>query len=307
MSPADQDSTDSSPGADVWTIQRILTWSTGYLKEKGSDRNARSQRLEAELLLGHALGCDRVRLYVDLDKPLGRAERDVFKALLRRRIEGEPIAYLIGYRDFYKFRFKVNPSVLVPRPDTEILVESAVSELRDLKSPRVLDIGTGSGCIAISVALECPHAQMVGWDISAEALAVASENRETLKADVDFLQFDVRTLPEVQSELSQKFDVILSNPPYISISERDALSTSVRDFEPHLALFGAGDDGLEFYEIFARHLPSILNKDGCILIEMGFQQSAKVSSLFQDAGWRKISVMKDLSGHDRILRASRPL
>ena len=303
MSPADQEMKSTTPGLDVWNVQKILTWSTTYLKEKCVDHDVRSHRLEAELLLAFALGCDRIRLYMDLEKPLAREERESFKTLLRRRIEGEPVSYVLGYKDFFKYRFVVNPAVLVPRADTELLVEHAIMDVRLRTTPRVLDIGTGSGCIAISVALECPEAQIVAWDISEEALRVAEVNNETLGASVEFAQCDARKV--LASYSGPKFDVILSNPPYVSRSELPSLSPSVKNYEPALALFG-DDDGLAFYALYANSLKQCLNPNGTVHMEIGATQSASVAELFQNAGWRKISIDKDLSGNDRLLRATRP-
>lgn len=293
---------DSSSGSDVWTVQRVLTWSAGYLKDKCADSGPTNFRLDAELLLAEVLGCDRMRLYLQLDKPLSREERDSFKTLLRQRAEGAPIAYLLGYRDFYRHRFKVNASVLIPRPDTEILVEQSLQLIAAMTEPKILDVGTGSGCIAISLGLERPDAVVLGWDISEEALTVARENAATLATtNVTFLQQDVfHARPEAV------FDLLVSNPPYIARTEESHLSATVREHEPHTALFDTALDGLSFYRLLAERSLTWLKSGGVIAVECGHMQAEDVAAIFQNAGLQELTITKDLAGHPRVVAAIRP-
>lgn len=293
----------SSSHPDLWTVRRILSWSVDYLSGKSRDLAA-TARLDVEMLLANVLGLDRMRLYLQLDRPLTKDERESFKILLRRRAEFEPVAYLLGYRDFYRHRFKVDQNVLIPRPDTEILVESVVAASKDYSSPKILDVGTGSGCIAISLAAEIPGAKVTAWDISEPALVVARANAESLNVNnVTFLNQDALA---VNLPGAGAFDLIVSNPPYITPSETNIMGPGVQAYEPALALFASDSEGLEFYRVFALSYQRILNTGGKIFLEIGFSQAAKVAQLFQDAGWRKIKISKDLSGHDRVLSADKP-
>ena len=296
---------DQAPSSqpDVWTVQRVLTWSAGFLKERSKDLTS-NPRLEAELLLAHVLDLDRMKLYLQLDRPLSKDERESFKTQLRRRGDGEPVAYIVGYRDFYRHRFQVSPSVLIPRPDTELLVELALRGIGDLESPRILDVGTGSGCVAISIAAERPQSSVTAWDISAEAVKLAHTNAQNL--GVTNVTISCRNaLLDLTSDVGS-FDFIVSNPPYIAKHETKLMSFSTISFEPQLALFTSDDDGLQFYKFFAGNYHQLLSTGGKIFLEIGLQQGEKVAQLFEIAGWRKIEVTKDLSGHDRVISAERP-
>jgi release factor glutamine methyltransferase len=298
----DQDSLVSTH-PDLWTVRRILSWSVDYRSAKSHDL-AGSARLDVELLLASVLGLDRMKLYLQLDRPLTKDEREAFKILLRRRAELEPVAYLLGYRDFYRHRFKVDRNVLIPRPDTELLVELAVAALKDKPSAKILDIGTGSGCIAISLAAECPESFVTAWDISDEALAVARTNAESLNVtNVEFVKHDARN---VIASTANTYDLIVSNPPYISRADVTQMGPGVQAYEPGLALFTTDLEGLEFYKIFATSYQGLLRPAGKIFLEIGFNQGEKVAHLFEATGWRKIKISKDLSGHDRVVSAEKP-
>lgn len=287
--------------AELWTVQRVLSWSTGWLKEKAADATVNS-RLEAELLLASVLDIDRMRLYLQLDRPLTKVEREAYKGQIRRRAEGEPIAYITGYRDFYRHRFSVSPAVLIPRPDTEILVEAALNAVASGSAPRILDVGTGSGCIAISLASELPEAVVDAWDIADEALAVASAN----VSSIGVLNVNLRVCDALSEVLTPgSYDLIVSNPPYIPRFETHLMSAETLNKEPALALFAPDDDGLTFYRRFASDFMPALREGGKIFLEIGHSQGAIVAQLFSDAGWRKITVVKDLAGHDRVVSAER--
>lgn len=287
---------------DIWTIQRIIQWSTGFLKEKNVTP---TPRLEAEILLAHALGCQRIQLYTSFDKPVTALEREPFKASLKRRLAGEPVAYIIGERDFMSHTFKVTPDVLIPRSDTETLVETVFDRVagRISEELRILDIGTGSGCVAISLAKMLPMSVVTGWDVSEKALAVARENASDLEtSNILFCHTDA--LSKDIWNVGTTFDVIVSNPPYIGDSEKKDLSHSVLDFEPHLALFAEGS-GLQFYQHFAERAKGLMNPGGFIAVEIGFSQAASVAELFRCFGWSDVEVVKDLGKNDRVVVAQR--
>jgi len=289
---------------DVWTVQRILTWSAGWLKGKQSHPSCNA-RLDAELLLASVFCIDRMNLFLQLDRPLTKLERDSFKNLLLRRGHGEPVAYILGYRDFYRQRFIVSRDVLVPRPDTELLVESTIKFAKSRPGQiNILDIGTGSGCIAISIANELPEALVEAWDVSEPALEIAKRNAENL--EILNVRFEVCNGLALDEENSQEFDVIVSNPPYIASDEVALLSPETLAYEPRLALFCPNQNGFSFYEAFAKNAGQALKPGGRIFLEVGVNQSAKVAQLFEGAGWGKILIEKDLSGHGRVVSAEKP-
>jgi release factor glutamine methyltransferase len=302
--------------SDRWTVQQILLWSQSYLEKLTvSD----SPRLDCELLLAHALGWDRMQLYLGLEKEVPEAVRGHYRESLKRRSRGEPIAYLLGYKDFWKHRFKVTSDVLIPRPDTETLVEATLGFLRSripAQGPlNVLDVGTGSGCIALSLFLD-PQTDLyvTGWDIQEGALKIANENKNELVPEgrQDRIQFILRDARQVFSTASgdhspgafhgerESFTIIVSNPPYISPAESSELQKSVLDFEPHSALF-AGDNGFEYYQLLATGASLFLAKGGLLLVEIGATQGLKVKDIFEKKGWMLISSYRDLAKRDRVL------
>jgi release factor glutamine methyltransferase len=285
---------------DAWTIQRILSWSTEFLRGKGSP----SARLDAELLLAHALGLSRIQLYTGFDKPVLASEREPVRDFLRRRGAGEPVAYITGRKEFMGLAFTVSPAVLIPRPETEVLVETVQAAFKGASPPaRILDVGTGSGCIAVALAKHFPSAAVTAWDVSEAALAVAAENARRLEADnIAFERVDAAR-PDVW-DAAPAFDLIVSNPPYIGETERAGLAVSVRDYEPAAALF-AGQDGLEFYRHLVRHAATRLGRGGWLGLEIGFAQAAAVVALLTDAGFADVKVARDYDRHDRVVTARR--
>jgi len=288
---------------ELWTVKRILDSSIEWLKLRTADKKL-NPRLDSELILSSVLNMDRMRLYLELDRPLSKTERDCYRGLLLKRASGVPIAHIVGYRDFYRHRFSVTRETLIPRPDTECLVEAAVGAIQSFTAPRVLDIGTGSGCIALSIASECPHATIEAWDISDGALAIARDNASRL--GVTNVKIQKQNALEVTSYGGSVFDVIVSNPPYIPWSEKSYCAPETLDFEPPEALFTADEDGLTFYRVFAQACGAALSESGKIFLEVGFTQAEKVAQLFEEKRWRKIVKMKDLSGRDRVISAVRP-
>ena len=289
--------------SEIWTVQRVLSWSSTWLKEKAMDQLG-NPKLEAELLLAHVLELDRMKLYLQLDRPLTKNERESYKLLLRRRVEGEPVSYILGYRDFYRHRFVVSPAVLIPRSDTEVLVELVSKAAFQMNAPRILEVGTGSGCIAISLASEVPTSTVVAWEICTQALDVARQNMAEISVqNLTLLQRDALADGVFQGDV---FDIIVSNPPYVAKYEVELMSRETINYEPKLALFSGDDDGLAFYEVFARQSQVALREGGKIFLEIGLNQAAKVAELLKDANWRKIEIVKDLAGHDRVVCAERP-
>ena len=275
---------------ETWTLLRLLRWTTNFFSEKG----IANPRLDAELLLADCLHLDRVGLYLNYDRPLLPTELDLIRPLVKRRGQREPLQYLLGSTEFWSLKFKVTPAVLIPRADTEILVEEALA--RAGSAGQLLDVGTGSGAIVVSLASELTDWQMTGLDISAAALAIARENVSVhqLEDRIDLVEGDLAELPP------QQYDLIISNPPYISKTEWDELMPEVRCFEPELALL-ADHDGLICYQLLADQAASRLKNGGWLLVEIGCQQAEPVKKLLSAAGLENIFVRDDYSGHPRVV------
>jgi release factor glutamine methyltransferase len=277
---------------DLWTPLRLLGWTQDFFAKKGVD----APRLTAELLLAHALSCDRVRLYLDFDKPLGDPELARYRDLVRRRTEGEPTAYLVGRREFYGRPFRVDARVLVPRPETELLLEAALAALPE--GGRALDLCTGSGCLAVSVALERKGARVLATDLSEGALAVARENAAALGAVVDFASGDLWAA--VHGD--EPFDVVVSNPPYVPSKELAGLSREVRR-EPCIALDG-GEDGLSVLRRIVAGAPARLRPGGTLCLEMHESHADVLTRLCLDAGFERAEARRDLAGLPRYTVAA---
>lgn len=281
---------------EIWTILRMITWGADYFKKKGVD----SPRLTIELILAHVLKISRFDLYLQFDRPLVTAELDELRGMIRRRAAREPLQYILGETQFYRRRFEVDRSVLIPRPETELLVEEL---LRRAQSLRCLDIGTGSGCIGVTVALERPETEVVAIDASGDALEVAKRNSEHLGArNIEFRQidfFDDEGMGAIGS-----FDLIVSNPPYVPSAEMADLQPEVRDYEPRLALTDNGD-GYRFYKRFIDLAPNILRLPGSVFFELGYGQATAVGGLFRAAGY-DVDILTDLDRVERILWGRHP-
>lgn len=283
-----------APG-EAWTIRRVLGWAVDDLKKRGFS----SPRLDAEILLCFVLGTDRIRLITDAERPLDKVELNRYRELFKRRRAGEPIAYLVGFREFYGRPFRVDRRVLIPRPDTETLVEVGLSRTSHLDlSARVLDLCTGSGCVAISLARERPTTCVLGLDLSEEAILVARENLVRLGA-VN-CAFGVSDLFAALEGRGVHFDLITANPPYIPDEEIPTLQIDIRGFEPNLALSG-GEDGLAVVRRIVAEAPRFLEKGGALALELMSGQAPAVHALFEAAGFSDIAVKKDLGGHDRVV------
>lgn len=275
---------------ELWTIGSILKWTEQYFREKGVE----SPRLDAEVLLSSALKKERIYLYIHFDQPLVAEELAVFREMVKKRAMRMPVAYITGVREFWGRSFCVTKDVLIPRPDTEILVEAVLSRLKKCEV-RVADIGTGSGAIAVTVALEHELAKVEAVDISREALLIAEKNSKLLGAGVTFLQGDLL------APLSGRYDAIISNPPYITGDEMKQLMVDVSDYEPHLALFG-GEDGLDFYRRLVLGI-DLLTEDGFLALEIGSLEAEDVKTLAEKAGFCRVEVLKDYAGLNRVVIA----
>ncbi len=277
----------------IWTLLSLLNWTTDYFtKNKIS-----TPRLDAEVLLAHTLKLERLQLYLQFERSMTEEERTDFKALIQRRIKGEPVSYIRGMKEFWSLPFKVGPGVLVPRPETELLVEVAES----LHPANILDIGTGSGNLAVAMAKKWPQAHITALDISGEALKYAQENAviNAVSSQIEFIQKDFLTLPPPRSPL---YDLIVSNPPYISTPVWETLPAGIRDFEPQVALDG-GPDGLAFYRKIGQTATPLLKEEGTVIVEMGEDQAEAVKKIFEKNGFKDIEVVNDYAGLPRVIVA----
>jgi release factor glutamine methyltransferase len=283
---------------ESWTVARLLEWTTGRFKERGID----SPRLEAEILLACALGIRRIDLYVRHDQIVDDAGRARFRDMVRRRQEGCPTAHIVGKKEFYSLDFAVSPATLIPRPDTELLVDEALRLAKPLMEPLIADIGTGTGCVAVALAHRLPKARIVAVDISPEALETARGNATRLGV-ADRVDFRLGDLLAPLAGLRP--DLIVSNPPYIPTNDIAGLDPGVRDHEPALALDG-GPDGLRVIERLAEQALSLLAPGGRLLVEIGAGQEEGARGVLTRAGFTVESVRKDGGGHPRVVRAGRP-
>ena len=281
---------------EPWTIGRVLAWARDDLKGRGSA----SPRLDAELMLAQILECDRIKLITDSGRPLQDPELAAYRQLHKRRRRGEPVAYLRGFREFFGRSFRVDTRVLVPRPETEILVEVALKRSRRLSlCARILDVCTGSGCVAITLAKERPTTRVTGSDISSEALEVARDNMHRLGGRVSFVRSD---LLDAFAARRDRFDLITANPPYIDDEDMTKLPVDIRDFEPAVAL-SAGPDGLRLIRRLIAEVPAVLAPAGVLAMEIGAGQAEQVRTLFEAGGFTDIETSLDYQGHERIVSA----
>lgn len=276
-----------------WTIGDILAWTGQYFKQKGVD----NPRLDAEVLLSHVLGQNRLYLYVHFDQPLIKEELSAYREMVKTRVNGAPVAYITGKKEFMGLEFAVTPDVLIPRPDTEILVEAVMNRLRGIENPDVLDIGTGSGAIFVSLLAKVPNAAGIAVDISAAALTVAAANgaRYLQGRRMDFRQGDLFSAVE-----GYRFDGIVSNPPYIPDGDISSLAAEVRR-EPRLALAG-GEDGLDFYRRIVKESPGYVKPGGFVALEVGVYQAQAVAAMANKEGCFTVEeIIKDYGGIDRVV------
>lgn len=281
------------------TVHDILNESTNVLEAL----EITSARLDAEVLLAFYLGCERLDFFKNPEMVLDEQRIAGYRDLIARRLRWEPVAYITGRKEFWTFSLEVSRDVLIPRPDTEIVVEEALDICRRINASKIkiLDIGTGSGAIALALAKEIPNSKITATDISAPALALARKNAHSLKLDnkIDFQQEDLFGAVE------GFFDIIVSNPPYISEDEYEELPAGVKDYEPRIALW-AGKNGLEVYEKLIGKAPGYLKKNGWLLLEIGAKQEQSVRGLMDESGfYDSIAMRRDYAGFPRVVRARR--
>ncbi len=278
----------------AWTIEAVLRWAADDFRSRGTD----SPRLDAELLLAHALGSTRIKLLLESKRPLEPAELGRFRELVRRRRAREPVAYILGYREFYGRTFRVDGRVLIPRPDTETLIDVALHRTRGISlSMRALDLCTGSGCVAITLARERPTSHVLGTDISDAAIALARENALRLGAyNTAFATGDLFSAVGAP----RPFDVIVANPPYVPSGEIAALAPEIREYEPRGALDG-GAEGLALLARVVAGAPSHLARSGVLAVEVGAGEAPAVAGLFARAGFTAIETARDCGRVERVV------
>lgn len=291
------------PPGEPWTVLHLVRWSAGWLEGRGVPR----PRLDVELLLASVLGVDRLRLYLQFDRPLVEAELGAFRGLLRRRAGREPLQYILGHTPFRELELRTDRRALIPRPETEELVGAVLDGVARIAGEgrhlSALDVGTGTGAIALSLALEGPFSRVVATDLSGEALSLARENRESVALPADVaVEFRQGSLFGPLA-LDESFDVVVSNPPYVADTEWEGLQTEVRDWEPRLALT-SGPAGTELLEGLVKGAPAHLRPGGLLALEIGAGQGRDVAALLRaDGRYHEVQVARDLAGLDRVVTA----
>ena len=273
------------------------TWR--LLRDRLADAGFETAALDARLLVRHALGLDETGLIASEAETFPPDKTAELESLALRRLAGEPVARIRGAQEFYGLSFGLNAGTLIPRPETEMLVDFGLEALKSNPAPRILDLGTGTGCIVLALLANLPEARGTGVDIAPEAIAQARANAATLGfAD----RFEARQGDWFAQTESESFDLIVSNPPYIASAVIETLDTGVKSFDPRAALDG-GTDGLDPYRVIARQAPECLASNGVLALEIGFEQGHMVDTLLREAGFDTVSVAKDLAGHDRMVTA----
>ncbi len=278
------------------TVLEAINRSTEFLEKK----NIESPRTNAEHLLAHVLKCKRLDLYLAFDRPLKENETDIYRELIVRRGKTEPLQYIVGTVEFYGLEFKVNPSVLIPRPETELLIEKILESVNKEDSLKILDIGTGSGNIAVSLAKNLSNSTLTAIDISEDAIEVAEENSElnNINGQISFYKID---FVNEQGFNESNFDLIVSNPPYVSINDYSGLSPELKDHEPKIALTD-NKDGLNFYSEISKKAQTLLNKNGKLFFEVGMGQAEEVKTILIQNSFSDIEIFKDYSNIERVVK-----
>lgn len=296
---------------ETWTVGKLLKWTTDFLRKHESE----SPRLDAEVLLAFARGCQRIELYTAFEEEPPEEIKVRFRELVKKRAQGEPVAYLVGNKEFFSLNFKVTRDCLIPRPETEHLVVAAIDLAKHLEQSRggegtpqpirIIDLGTGSGCIAISLAKHLTNAQITAVDRSDAALALAKQNAEAqgLSERIQFVQSDWFSAFATQSPIPQ-WDIVVSNPPYITQAEYTKLAKTVREFEPVTALV-SGPEGTEDIQKLAQQAPAHMPVGGYMLVEMSPMIAPKVQNIFNTPPWNYEKTIKDLSHHARVVVAKK--
>ena len=279
------------------SVGDAIGWGAATLEQ--SDDVFRTSRADATLLLRHVLQIPHAELFAYRERHLTMLQTQTYQALINERLKGKPIQYITGEQEFFGLPFRVTPDVLIPRPETEHLVEAAIARMENLPAPRIVDVGTGSGAIAVALAHSLPHARVVALDISGAALAIAQQNAQQngVAARIRFMESDL-----LAAAAGERFDAVVSNPPYVALSERNSLAKEVRDFEPPLALF-AGPTGLEIYERLIRQAADALECGGWLMLEIGYGQRNAIAQMLR--GWSAVEFIPDLQNIPRVALAQR--
>jgi len=277
----------------VWRIVDLIQWSESYFREKSHQ----NPRLEIEWMLCSLLNCERLDLYMRFDEPLSGSQLSTLRGWVKRRSKNEPLQYITESCEFYGIEFFVDKRVLIPRPETERLIDEAIKSIKHVRSPNIFDIGTGSGCIAITLAKEIENSNVIGIDKSMMSLQVAKKNSAELNVEnVTFFEMDI-----LNQYPKEKFDLVISNPPYVPKEEIPSLMKDVKDFEPEIALTDF-DDGLTFYKRISKIIPHILKDDSSCILELGLgNHPEKVLSIFKESGYSNMEIFDDYNGDKRVL------
>jgi release factor glutamine methyltransferase len=290
--------------ATQWTVLALLDWTKDYLEKNDSQ----SPRLDAEILLAHSMHCERIMLYTRFDEIVSEADRLQFRELIKQRASGCPVAYLVGFKEFYSLRFDVSEHVLIPRPETEFVVIAVLDIVKEYFNSdtngqsipcHVVDVGTGSGAIAITLATELSLIEVTAVDLSTAALEVARKNAigHEVNDRIEFIEQDL-----LEGASDTKFDIVVSNPPYVTSEEYEALSRNVREYEPKLAL-ESGPTGMECYQRLVPQAAARLNDGGWLVLETSPMLMEQLKTLVSETGFGEIATVADLAGHQRILTA----
>ena len=277
----------------TWRIIDIINWGEKYLKDKSFD----SPRNEIEILLLHLIGCKKIDLYLDFEKVIKPEDLIILRGWIKRRVNREPIQYIIGHSEFYGRRFNVNHHVLIPRPETETIINTSIDALSKKNNPVIIDIGTGSGCIGITLALEIPHSKVFAIDISEAALSIAKKNAELYNLkNIEFIKMNF-----LSEDINHNVDLLVSNPPYIPQKEISSLMRDVKEYEPMMALTD-NSNGLVFYKKLSKIIPDVVKKNGVTIIEVGRgDHYNKVKEVFSKEGYKDIETIRDLNKDKRVL------
>ena len=277
----------------TWRVIDLIHWAESYLKEKEFD----NPRAEIEWLLCALLDCNRLNVYLRFEEPLSQSQLSIFRSWVKRRLKNEPLQYITGSCDFYGRQFLINSQVLIPRPETERLIDIAIEKMKGIDSPTILDVGTGSGCIATTLGLEIPASKVLGLDVSLDALEVANENKAKFCSEnVLFIEMDIlNTFPE------KLFDLLVSNPPYIPKNEMENLIKDVKDFEPVISLEDE-NNGFTFYKRFSEIGRTLVKPGAWFVLEVGMgDHPSMVQSIFSNSGYLNVELIKDYNGDNRVL------
>jgi len=284
---------EHSRASNIWTVIDIIKWGTEYLASKGVE----SPRLNCELMICYVLKTNRLGVYTNFEKPLSKPELELLRSCFSRRAVREPIQYITGTVNFMGYELMVNKNVLIPRPETEELVDLCLKNITPRAKQRILDIGSGSGCIAIALADRHPDAEVISIDIDAGAISIAEKNAKS--HNLENVQFKLLDILSADLSSIGTFDIIISNPPYISNADYELLEPELRVYEPKISLTDFSD-GLTFYRLYASIYKSLLNENGKFFLELGFGQGNEVKMLFENMRYQ-VEIFKDMSGIERFI------